>query len=162
GSDGSFIASVVTDLTQPTSLLFDPDNNLYVSNFGEGNIVKFDGAVSTILVPFLSGGLVSPAGLRLGPDANLYVVDLLVGAVRSYDPVAGDFLRDFIPPGGNLTNQFPSDLMFDSEGNLLVADLGNNFMEPTGNVKAFDSSGAFVGDFATRIFGASQLLGISK
>jgi sugar lactone lactonase YvrE len=162
GTSGNFITSVITKLTQPTSLLFDSDNNLYVSNFGEGDIVKFDGATSNILVPYLTGGLVSPAGLRFGTDGNLYVVDLLVGAVRSYDPTTGDYLGDFIAPGGDLNNQFPSDLLFDSQGNLLVADLGNNFMKPTGNVKAFDASGAFVGDFATGIFGASQLLWMSK
>jgi sugar lactone lactonase YvrE len=162
GISGNFISSVVANLSQPTSLLFDSDGNLYVSNFGEGDIIKFDGTTSSILVPYSSGGLVSPAGLRFGTDGNLYVVDLLIGAVHSYDPMTGEPLGDFIVAGGDLDNQFPSDLLFDSDGNLLVADLGNNFMKPTGNVKAFDASGSFTGDFATGIFGASQLLRLPK
>jgi len=162
GMSGTPIGSVVTGLSQPTSLLFDSGSNLYISNFGEGDIVQYDGTSATVLVPTFSGGLVSPAGLRFGPDGNLYVVDLLVGAVRSYDPASGASLGDFIAAGGALNNEFPSDLLFDADGNLLVADLGSDFTMPTGNVKAFDASGGFAGDFADGIFGASQLLYLTK
>ena len=158
GMSGDFLGSVVTNLTQPTGLLFDADGNLYISNFGEGSVVKYDGMSASTLVPFGSGGLFSPAGLQIGPDGNLYVVDLLIGAVHIYDPASGAPQGDFIAPGGALFNQFPSDLLFDADGNLLVADLGSSFTEPTGNVKAFDATGAYQGDFATGIFGASQLL----
>ncbi len=157
---GAYIDSVMTNLTQPTSLLFDSHGRLYVSNFGDGAVVKYhprNGRAKT-LVPFGGGGLVSPAGLEIGPDGNLYVVDLLVGAVHIYDPKSGASLGDFIAAGGALDNQFPSDLLFDGQGNLLVADLGSSFSEPTGNVQAFDASGNSVGPFAQNIFGASQLL----
>lgn len=157
---GAFVDSIITNLTQPTGLLFDARGHLYVSNFGDGTIVKYHrkNARARTLVPFGSGGLASPAGLRIGPDGNLYVVDLIVGAVHIYDPKAGTSLGDFIAPGGELSNQFPSDLLFDSQGNVLVADLGSSFTMPTGNIKAFDATGAFLGDFADGIFGASQLL----
>jgi sugar lactone lactonase YvrE len=159
GTTGAFVGSVVTDLTQPTGLLFDSGGNLYVSNFGEGSIVIFDGTSSSTLVSAGSGGLASPSGLQFGPDGNLHVVDLLLGAVRTYHPRTGAFVGDFIAAGGALNNQFPSDLLFDRQGNLLVADLGSSFTEPDGNIKAFDATtGAFVGDFATGILGASQVL----
>jgi sugar lactone lactonase YvrE len=158
GSSGTFLGSVVTNLTQPTSLLFDSAGNLYISNFGDGNIVLYDGTNQSILVPAGSGDLFSPAGLQFGPDGNLYVVDLLIGAVRKYDPSTGASLGDFIPGGGELLFQFPSDLLFDDQGNLLVADLGYDFSQATGNVKLFDANGQYVRDFATGIYGASQLL----
>jgi hypothetical protein len=71
---------------------------------------------------------------------------------------SGAYLGDFIAAGGELDNQFPSDLLFDDQGNLLVADLGSSFIQPVGNVKLFDATGTYVRDFATRILGASQLL----
>jgi DNA-binding beta-propeller fold protein YncE len=160
GQTGDFIASVVTNLTQPTGLLFDNKGNLYVSNFGDGSVVKRNqktGRVKT-LVAAGSGGLAGPAGLQIGPRGNLFVADLLSGAVRVYDKKTGAFRGDFVPAGGDLNNQFPSDLLLDAQGNLLVADLGGSFTQPQGNVKLFDATGAFVTDFATNIFGASQLI----
>ena len=158
GSTGDFIATVVTNLHQPTGLLFDSSGNLYVSSFGDGSIVRYDGTSSSIFVAPGSGGLAGPSGLQFGPNGNLYVVDRLRGAVRRYDPT-GAWIDDFIPAGGQLDNQFPSDLLFDRLGNLLVANLGGSLTEPHGTVKAFDAvSGAYQGDFAAGIFSASQLL----
>jgi sugar lactone lactonase YvrE len=158
GTTGAFLRSVVTNLTQPTGLLFDAAGNLYVSSYGDGNIVRFDGTNASIFVAAGSGKLVAPAGLQFGPDGNLYVVDLLLGAIRRYDP-SGNFIGGLIPAGGQLSNQFPSDLVFDRRGQLLVADLGSSFTSPKGNIKAFDAvTGDYVGDFATGIFLASQLL----
>jgi sugar lactone lactonase YvrE len=159
GQTGAFLNSVATNLWQPTNLLFDPYGNLYVSNFGDGSVLRVNrhGRVRTLVAPG-SGGLTGPAGLSFGPHADLYVVDLLIGAVRIYDPTNGQYLGDLIPPGGALNNQFPSDLLFDLQGNLLIADLGDDFTAPTGNVQHFDYSGNLVGTFASGIYGASQLL----
>src|SRR5262249_37770359 len=101
-----------------------------------------------------------PSGLQIGPTGNLDVVDLLGFAVRQYNPTTGAFIGDLIPGGQNspLLFQFPSDLLFDGRGHLLVADLGFSFSNPTGTVKEFDATtGAFIGNFATGINGASQL-----
>jgi streptogramin lyase len=158
GTRGTFLGTLVPNLTQPTSLLFDKHGNLYVSNFGDGTVVLFDGTNVSTLVSAGSGGLAGPAGLQIGPDGNLYVVDLLLWAVRIYDSQSGASLGDFIPAGGALDNQYPSDLLFDTQGNLLVACLGSSFTEATGSVKLFDPTGSYGSDFATGIFGASQLL----
>jgi len=155
---GAYIDSVVTNITQPTGLVFDSAGNLYVSCYGDSTVVQFDGTNVNIFVAAGSGGLYSPSGLQFGPDGNLYVVDLLLGAVRRYDPT-GASIDDFIPAGGKLDGQFPSDLLFDRSGQLLVANLGGSFSDPEGTIKAFDgTTGAYVDDFATGIFLASQLL----
>jgi sugar lactone lactonase YvrE len=158
GATGAFIGSVVTNLTQPSGLVFDSNGNLYISSFGDGTVVRFDGTSAKIFVTAGSGRLVAPAGLQLGPDGNLYVVDLLVGAIRRYD-ANGNFIGGLIPAGGQLTSEFPSDILFDRLGNVLVADLGSSFTSPAGNVKQFDAAtGDYLTDFATGITGASQLL----
>jgi DNA-binding beta-propeller fold protein YncE len=147
----------VTNLTRPAGLLFDAAGTLYVSNFGDGSVVRYDGAGQSTLVAG-GGDLAGPSGLQIGPDNNLYVADLLAGAIRTYDLMTGDPLGDFVPAGGALANQFPADLLFDKSGNLLVANLGESYWVPTGSVKAFDAaSGADLGDFAAAILGASQL-----
>src|SRR5262249_26950663 len=126
GKTGGFLNSVVTNLTQPTGLAFDGAGNLYVSSFGDGTVVKVDGMNTSVFVAASSGHLVAPAGLQFGSDGNLYVVDLLLGAVRRYDPT-GEFIGGLIPAGGQLANQFPSDLLFDRQGHLLIANLGSSF-----------------------------------
>jgi plastocyanin/streptogramin lyase len=158
GTTGAFLGTVVTDLTQPSGLIVDVVGNLYVSSTGDGSIVRFDGTRQQTLVAAGSGGLAGPSGLEIGPLGILYVADRSAGAVRTYDLMTGESLGDFIPPGGALVGQLPSDLLFDDDGNLLVANLGNSFWTPTGAVKAFDArSGEYLGDFATGIFGAAQL-----
>jgi sugar lactone lactonase YvrE len=158
GSTGAFISSVVTNLTQPTGLLFDSAGKLYVSSYGDGTVVMYDGTSASVLVANGKGNLTAPAGLALGPDGNLYVADLLLGAVRRYD-LNGNFIGGLIPAGGQLFNQFPSDLLFDRMGHLLVADLGGSYTTPEGGIKEFDPvTGDYVADFATGIWGSQLAL----
>jgi DNA-binding beta-propeller fold protein YncE len=158
GTTGAFIGSVVTNLTQPTGLLFDSTGKLYVSSYQDGSVVVYDGTNATVLVAKGQGNLMAPAGLAFGPDGNLYVVDLLLGAVRRYD-LKGNFIGGLIPVGGQLFNQFPSDLLFDRHGHLLVADLGASYTAPEGGIKEFDPvTGDHLGDFASGIWGSQMAL----
>jgi DNA-binding beta-propeller fold protein YncE len=160
GVSGALVGTVVGNLTQPTGVEF-RGNDLFISNFGAGNVVRFDGANATV---FTTGGsLAAPSGLTFGPDGKLYVADLLVGAVLRYDGITGAFDSSFIPAGGALLNQFPADLLFDRFDRLLVANLGASFDpgDPPnlhGNVMSFNAqTGAFLGTFAPDILGASAL-----
>jgi DNA-binding beta-propeller fold protein YncE len=161
GITGAFVNTVVSNLTQPTGLLFN-SGNLYVSNFGEGNVVRFNGMSSSVFTS--GGGLAAPTGLVFGADGRLYVADTLAGSVLRFNGTTGVFDSAFIAPGGALLNQFPADLLFDQVGQLLIANLGSSFNpnDPPnlhGNVMAFNgTTGAFIGNFATDILGASQIL----
>jgi hypothetical protein len=157
--DGTFSA-VATGLIQPTGLTFgtaagDTDN-LYVSNIGLQDVVKITGATtltptsSTFVAPG-SGGLNFPAGLTWGPDGLFYVVDLgatsFQGNVLQYNN-DGSFSQVFTPTDpadpGNLLFQFPSDALFDSQGNLLTANLGPAYPPNlAGSINQYNSDGSF-------------------
>src|SRR5690348_3046407 len=83
---GTFSPSVVG---APTGLTFGPDGNLYVSDFGGSDVVRFDGVTGAFMGDFVSprsGGLVRPEGLAFGPDGSLYVANVTAGpAVLRYD-----------------------------------------------------------------------------
>lgn len=157
-STGAMVDSLITNLTQPTNLLFDRHGHLYVSAFGDATVIKYKPVSGQARTLVQDPNLATPAGLRLGADRNLYVVDLIVGAIHIYDHRTGAALDDLVPPGGALSNQFPSDLLLlPSQGIWLVANLGSSRTSPMGNIAVFDTFGDQLNDFADNLF-AAQLL----
>jgi hypothetical protein len=73
-----------------------------------------------------SGGLDTPAGVLFGPNGEFFVVDngttTTVGQVLEYK-ANGTFDKVFTQ-AGSLSNLFPSDAVFTSDGSLLTANLG--------------------------------------
>lgn len=162
---GSVLGTPVTGLTQPVGLTFDSAGVMYIANLGtngtpDGTIQRFDGTTTTTLVAAGSGGLINPTSLTVGPDGALYVVDTTGFAVRKYDRATGAALGNFIS-GGALTGQFPSDGVFDNQGNYLVSTLSDDFdpMPPnSGLVLRYNgTSGAFIDTFASNIAAASAI-----
>lgn len=154
GTTGAAMGTVVPNLTNPTALTFS-GSNLFIASFGNG-VTIFDGTTASKFIPLGTGGLLGPNGLTVGPDGNFYVVDLFGDAVRRYGP-GGTFIDNFVN-GGPLAGEFPSDLLFDGEGHLLVSTLGSTFAMPTGDLLRFDAmSGAFMDSLASDVYGGSAL-----
>lgn len=87
--------------------------------------IERDGSVTAMWeMPKSQDG--KPVGLSVGPDGNLYVADTHYFRVMVYSP-RGQYLRQW-GSYGNAPGQFifPTDVAFDPQGNIYVAEYGDN------------------------------------
>ena len=128
-------------LDAPLDMLYGPDRNLYVSSGGSQNVIAFNGLTGSFLRVATAGGIAWSYGIAFGPDGNLYVSNatgLYQNTVLRYNATTGALLGVF---ASGLNN--PRDQIFDSDGNLYVANYG------TDQVLKFNGlSGAPSGSFA--------------
>lgn len=116
--------------------------DLYVSSRGDHKVMRYDSSGNYLgdFVTSLSGGLIQPKGIAFSPiDGDLYVVSSTTNEILRYSGVDGSFIEEFVTT--NLST--PNDIDFDVDGNLLVANGGND------RITVFDSSGNFVEDRIT-------------
>ena len=139
--------------------------DLFVSNQGANNILRYDERTGEFLGEFIpagSGGLGTPDGLIFGPDGNLYVGSLLTDSILRYDGITGDPLPSvgnsgatFVPSGGGgLTFGQPGDLgawlVFGPDGNLFVKSGGITAPPQSSSVLRFDgTTGEFIDVFVS-------------
>jgi PEP-CTERM motif len=65
GTTGAFLRAFVgpgSDLSLPRGLTFGPDGNLYVANFGVGDVDRFNGTTGTFIDTFIPAGSGPPPG----------------------------------------------------------------------------------------------------
>jgi len=141
-SSGAYLGTFVGDarLVSPYSLIFGPDGDLYVSAGRSHEVLRFDGATGQFVAVVAGPDDVQvPIGLRFGPDELLYVASAGNNTVVQVDPAGSAPPRRFIESGLD----FPSDLLFDVEGRLLVSNAFD------GTVLRFDGrSGELIGEAA--------------
>lgn len=116
----------------PAGLTFASNGDLYVGDFGSASVNRFSGGVPSLFIPSTSGGLQSPSSLLFLPNGNLLVVDLFGDQILEYSP-SGEGFRQFaeieldlgpMPPPNPDPSDNPSDIIYDGDGNLIVAVLG--------------------------------------
>lgn len=102
GNTGAdFVASGIGGLLRPEGLVFGNDGNLYVSNAGTNQILRY-GPTGAPLGTFCSTN--SPYGIAFGPDGNLYVSNLGYSTITRYHGQSGALIDTFVPPSGGLQN----------------------------------------------------------
>lgn len=133
-----------------TSLTFDNNGNLLVSDFSGRKIYEVDvtTGADTVLIDGANSPLLSMAGIAVDANDNIFVVDLFGGAIYSYDSTGGNeqlFATIPVLPGDTDEGSFPSDIVFDRNGDLLVAVLGGARAAPTqGRLLRIDPNGSTI------------------
>jgi DNA-binding beta-propeller fold protein YncE len=129
-------------LRQPRGLACDREGNVYVADFGNCRIQKFDRELKPLAAwgrrGEESGEFRDPCGVAVGPDGLVYVADSWNGRVQVFDgsgkPVR-EWQGDFFGPRG---------IAVARDGRVYVADTGNN------RVVRFSAEGARELDWGTK------------
>jgi len=122
----------------PNGIAIDKDGNVYVSDSGNGRLLRFgaDGAgVPVVGRGVASGKLGVPRGLAVDGSARLFAVDTTSQFVQVYRTTAEavstlEFLGSFGIPGiGDGEFSYPSTLAIDTRGHVVVADTFNERLQ---------------------------------
>lgn len=138
----------------PIGVAVDSSGNVYVADFGNYRIQKFDSSgafVSQIGGSGTGDGQFSvPYDIAVDSSGNIYVVDEDLNRVQKFDS-SGAFVTKWGSTGtgdGQFTN--PTGICLDSSGNVYVAERTNN------RIQKFDSNGTFISKFGTSGTGDGQ------
>jgi len=130
------------EFNSPWSIAIDALDFIYVSEYTNNRIQKFDSSGGFIL-KWGSGGtgdgeFSTPYGIAFDSSANVYVADTGNHRIQKFDS-SGNFLLKWGSNGtGDGEFSFPWGIAFDSSANVYVADTGNH------RIQKFDSSGNFL------------------
>lgn len=140
-NNGGFKGSFTTGLSGPTRMAIGPDNLLYVISWNGGPVKRFK--LDGTFVDDFTTSINEAIGIAWDKLNNMYVSSFNSGSsgfIKKFDALGAD-LGVFI----NTNIQGPTDIWFDSEGNMLVNDWSGN------KVEKFNASGNYIGTFISNI-----------
>lgn len=139
GNSGFQVFTSGGDLSGPHTCAFGgPDNDLYVANYGNGTVQRFDG-VTGIYKSTIASGLGSAVGVAVDAAGNVYIASRSSGDVYKYD---GNTLTTFAAGiGAETLYLLPDGYLYVSSGGLNKIlrykldgtpwGAGGNTMDPT-------------------------------
>lgn len=138
-----------TEFKHPYDLVINSKGELFVSDFGNDKIHKFDSNYNHIKSfgksGLLEGQFYGPQGLTIDKYDNLYVVDKGNHRVQKFNS-NGDFLIQFGKEGKGIDELMnPSDLSF-IKGKIYVSDTDNK------RIQIFDESGNWLKSIHSKYF----------
>ena len=125
--------TLTNGISQPTGIAADATGDVFVANntsSGTNSIAVFHAPVSNSSVPTFLNGLHAPGGLIFDPQGNLYASSnpSVGAAIVRYNAnnLGSGATPDIVDPAGLTTQQpYEANFAWDAEGNLYVADCGN-------------------------------------
>jgi sugar lactone lactonase YvrE len=164
GFSGDGGLAIEAELSRPQGVAVDGDGNLFFSDADNHVIRRVDpsGLITTVVGtgeagnsgdggPGTQAQIADPTGMVFDADGNLYFVDDQAHVVRRVDldgiisTVAGTGQAGFSGDGGPGTQaalNTPTDIAFDDDGNLFIADGGNHrirVLRPDGRLETFST-----------------------
>lgn len=139
-------------LSYPTSVAVDEEGNVYIADSENGGIRRVDkktGVISSVVgegtpgaktdpsgTPTIRGLFVAPVGLTYDGKGSLYVADAFLNRVKKVEVatrkvtiVAGKGVNQYCGDGGPAREAClaqPAGVALDAEGNVYIADAGND------------------------------------
>lgn len=159
--DGNFVADVASVSFVSAGLEIASNGDLFVGDFGAAMVMRFGSGGPQVWVSPGSAGLQTPGGLLTGYDDELLVSDLYGNQILRFDANGQNGTQwaqippenmPPLPPGSDPSgSNFPSDMAWGPDGNLMLAVLG--LTNPTmggandrGAVLRFDPDGNLLED----------------
>ena len=169
GGDAGLAASA--ELDQPNGIAVDGQGDLFIADVSNNRIREVNH--STGIVTTVAGGgglgdggqatnaqLIEPYDVALDGRGDLFIADSGNNRIREVNlstgvisTVAGDGTRGFTGDGGLAVSAelgFPAGVAVDSQGNLFIADTGNNVIREvnhtSGNITTLAGGGSSLGD----------------
>jgi sugar lactone lactonase YvrE len=142
-------------LNSPSDVVADANGSLYIADSNNLRVRKVspDGIITTVAgngkIPFNGDGIPAkqaalwPVAVATDREGSLYIADAISHRVRKVSPdgiittVAGNGTPGSTGDGGRAVDALlisPSDLAFDAEGSLYIADSGNHRRDTSGRL----------------------------
>jgi streptogramin lyase len=133
--------SVFVNGSAPVGIAFGPDGDLFVAEFQDGYIARYDGTTGAFKTKISGSELKNPLAIITGPGGDLFVSDNSAAQVLRYDGRSGAF-KGVFASGGGLKDAWY--MTFGPDGDLYVSSNG------TGEVMRYNgTTGAFKAVFAS-------------
>ena len=129
------LGSASNQVRAPQGLALDLSGNLYVADTGNNRLMRFDGGVPGAAVIFATAGstlgkVSTPRGLAVDASRTLYVADFGNNRIQKFTTADVTPTPGLVATTGSSQNpgqvRSPEGVGVDDEGNLYVADTGNN------------------------------------
>jgi trimeric autotransporter adhesin len=153
GYSGDSGPALAAQLNNPQGLAIDSAGDVYIADM-QNNVVRYvaaaTGTITTVAGngtpgmdgdygPPLQAQLQLPTAVALDASGNLYICDSANNTIRLVSSgVITPYLGDYIPGNtgtgtGTISMNTPTDIFFDNDWNLWIADYGNGLIREFGN-----------------------------